>query len=1223
MALSAGTVAAALTLETKGFQTGLDKAKSLIKTFQSDTMTANEKIKMLGTSMQGLGKTMTLSVTSSVIGLGTAAVKTFTGFDDAMRQVRATMNATADETEALTQAAKDAGATTRYSASEAAAALNYLALAGYDSTTAISALPDVLRLAQAGGMELAYTSDLLTDSMSALGKSSDYMTTFADQMTRASQRSNTSIAQLGEGILAVGGLAKNLAGDTVELNTVLGVLADNGIKGAEGGTHLRNILLALTAPEKQGAEALKNLGVSAVDSMGKLRPLSDVFADLNKAMATMTDAERTQAVADIFRTTDIASVNALLATNADRWTELGAAITDSTGAAKTAADTMEGGIGGAFRSMKSAVEAVAVEFGENLAPMVQSAAEWVTGLARSFAGLSESTQNMILRVAAFAAAAGPALIVLGKLTTAAGTLMKLFSGPAGWVMLGVGAVGALVIALKNARQEMNGFTGGFADAMASVDQEKVDKITAGYEVSFSFTGTEGRSIVEQFRAQLPSVYDAISTALTDGKPDDAATMAALEQQVRDYYAGQISVVENWANEEIAKLDVNSATYDTDVANIQAKAAELVTTLRNLETESLTWITNNAGRSTATVQARLGELDAIEARARETLGLIDEVVGAEAKMYENRVDLVKRGVDVSDENVGTAIGWERGKYERGVAEVQAYAEAEREKLYGMADQMTDEDFKDRMDLIADLEADGLEKQKTAYLESLGEIAMGIDKANGGVTQKAKVSQELLDELDLWFDRTTGDSAFNWTLAYGQEYKPSEVQAGMSDELKQLLLSYGVDVSQYSDTSNPFASNNGNALNEALNRVRNQMIVDADNYDWGELAAVYKAVFQNGAMDGLFPDLDLSNSEDQLAALFRLLPEAAAEEIEAGTPEVVEAAQEMTEQAAETAKTKWESEPVFDLGDEPKKPLQVTGEAAKVHYEGEHAVQEATEMTAGALWKYYASAIDEAGRLMSEESFVGTDGTAVAAKMSESLKRVILEATGFSVDALLEEGGRENGGTDLFNALFGTQDYVQAQMDALDPSGRIREIEAMFGPISEAEINGIVGGLQDGTPDVEDANTALIEAGVDAAERAAGINSPSRVYRQLGVYTVEGLILGLEDKRSALLAKARELAQQTAAEVREALDIHSPSKLFRGFGRNTAEGFALGIDDGMFRTEQALGRLTGFTPAGAGAGSAAPVINITLPNATVRSDEDARTIARNIASYINKVNRGYGG
>ena len=256
---------------------------------------------------------------ASITALGAAAVKVGSNFESSMSQVAATMGITVEEIqngsesfELLKKAAKDAGATTQFSASQSAEALNYLALAGYDAEKAVNALPKVLNLAAAGGLDLAYASDLVTDSMSALGLETDQLEGFVDQLAKTSQKSNTSVGQLVEAILTVGGTAKVLAGGTTELNTALGILADNGIKGAEGGTALRNIILSLTAPTDKAAGKIKELGLEVLDAEGNMRPLNEIFKDLNGTLSTMTQGEQTQVLNEIFNKVDLKSVSALM-----------------------------------------------------------------------------------------------------------------------------------------------------------------------------------------------------------------------------------------------------------------------------------------------------------------------------------------------------------------------------------------------------------------------------------------------------------------------------------------------------------------------------------------------------------------------------------------------------------------------------------------------------------------------------------------------------------------------------------------------------------------------------------------------------------------------------------------------------------------------------------------------------------------------------------------------
>lgn len=299
------------------------------------------------------------AITTAFTAAAVAAVNVGMEFQASMSQVAATMGITADTSayETLEAAAKEMGETTRFSASQAAEALNYLALAGYDAEKAVGALPTVLNVAAAGGMELAAASDMITDAMSALGLSTDDMSIFADRLAVTAQKSNTSVAQLGEAILTVGGTAKILSGGVVEMNTALGILADNGIKSAEGGTALRNVILSLSAPTDKAAEALSELNVTAFDAAGNMRPLQDTFADLNAALSVMSDQDKTAVLNDIFNKVDLKGVNALLGTSAERFEELSGYITDCDGAAADMAKTMNDNLKGDLTILSSALEA--------------------------------------------------------------------------------------------------------------------------------------------------------------------------------------------------------------------------------------------------------------------------------------------------------------------------------------------------------------------------------------------------------------------------------------------------------------------------------------------------------------------------------------------------------------------------------------------------------------------------------------------------------------------------------------------------------------------------------------------------------------------------------------------------------------------------------------------------------------------------------------------------
>ena len=306
-------------------------------------------IKNGASAIAGLGAKAIAAATTAVTGFATASVKTGMNFDSAMSQVAATMGKTTDQmmsetasvelswgtfTGNLRDYAQEMGANTVFSATQAAEALNYMALAGYSTEKSMKTLPSVMNLASAGAMDLASASDMVTDTETALGLESERTTKLIDEMAKTASTTNTSVSQLGSAILTIGGTAKQLNGGmwdladgtqlaydgTTELSVALGILADNGTKGSEAGTTLRNVLSSISGGKF--AKTFGELGVKAYDSEGKMRSLKDILADMNKVMDGMTDQEKTNLINSTFNARDLKNVNALLATTDDRWKEL-------------------------------------------------------------------------------------------------------------------------------------------------------------------------------------------------------------------------------------------------------------------------------------------------------------------------------------------------------------------------------------------------------------------------------------------------------------------------------------------------------------------------------------------------------------------------------------------------------------------------------------------------------------------------------------------------------------------------------------------------------------------------------------------------------------------------------------------------------------------------------------------------------------------------------------
>lgn len=373
--------------------------------------------KGFGSVVGGVGKAVAGAVaagTAAVGGFAAASISAGADFDAAMAQVGATMLKTTQEMENevgsvdtsfgqfsgnLREFAQFLGQNTAFSATEAAEALNYMALAGYNTQQSMDMLPNVLSLAAAGGFDLARASDMITDTQTAFGISAERTTQMVDEMAKAASTGNTSVEQLGDAFLVVGGLAKELNGGMVtmkdgtkqavdgtqELEIALTAMANAGVKGNEAGTHMRNMLLKLSSPTEKGAIALEKLGVSVFDAGGQMRSLQDIFGDLSTSMDKLSQEEKLNAISKIFNTRDIASAEALLAAVQQDWNGIGQSILDAKGSAADMAEIQLDNLQGDMTLFQSALEGAKITVSDQLTPTLREFVQFGTS------GLSEIT----------------------------------------------------------------------------------------------------------------------------------------------------------------------------------------------------------------------------------------------------------------------------------------------------------------------------------------------------------------------------------------------------------------------------------------------------------------------------------------------------------------------------------------------------------------------------------------------------------------------------------------------------------------------------------------------------------------------------------------------------------------------------------------------------------------------------------------------------------------
>ena len=333
---------------SKEYKLAIKIAGAVSSSFDSAIGEAGQKISNLGSIAQAAAATAAAAWGALKLGeFISDAVDTYQGFEQAMANTSAIAGATGEEYEALRQAALDMGKATSKTAEECADALGYMSLAGWDVNTSIASLEPVLRLSEATGLDLARCSDLVTDSMSALGIEAKDLAGYLDVAAQANNKSNQTAEMLMEAYIGVGGTLKNLNIPIQQSAAALGVMANRGIKGSEAGNALNAVLVNLTTGTGQAGTMMKKLGISAFDSNGKFIGLQETIQKVYEATKDMTEAERNAALAAIGGKQHTDALNALMsglttttAEGASEWDALAESLYNSEGAMAAMADTV-------------------------------------------------------------------------------------------------------------------------------------------------------------------------------------------------------------------------------------------------------------------------------------------------------------------------------------------------------------------------------------------------------------------------------------------------------------------------------------------------------------------------------------------------------------------------------------------------------------------------------------------------------------------------------------------------------------------------------------------------------------------------------------------------------------------------------------------------------------------------------------------------------------------
>ncbi len=400
------------------------------------------KLENAGNTIAGAGKKM-MGVTTVIGGLGTAAVKTAADFDTSMSKVAAVIGATGKDLEALRDKAREMGAKTKYSASEAAEAMNYMAMAGWKTEEMLSGIDGIMNLAAASGEDLAATSDIVTDALTAFGLTAKESGHFADILAAASSNANTNVGMMGETFKYCAPIAGALGFSAEDTAEAIVLMANAGIKSSHAGTSLRSIMNNLTGDIKLSGAALGDVTIATTNADGSMRGLSDILADCRGAFSRLSESEKANAAESLVGKNAMSGFLALMNAVPADIAKLSGAIDNCDGASAKMADTMQDNLAGQLTILKSQLQELAIAFGEILMPAIRNIASHVQAFIDKLNGMDEGTKQSIVKIALLVAAIGPLLIIIGMTISKVSTAMEAFSSLAQGIMTLSAKVGGM------------------------------------------------------------------------------------------------------------------------------------------------------------------------------------------------------------------------------------------------------------------------------------------------------------------------------------------------------------------------------------------------------------------------------------------------------------------------------------------------------------------------------------------------------------------------------------------------------------------------------------------------------------------------------------------------------------------------------------------------------------------------------------------------------------
>lgn len=644
-----------------------------------------DKLTTLGSGAVNLGSTLTGAITTPLVGIGVAAMTTFGNFEQQMNRVKAISGATGGQFDQLKQRAVELGASSVFSASEVAQAMENMASAGMNVNDIYSASAGVMDLAAVSGRDMGLAAEAVASAMNQFGIAGENATHVADVYAKAAADTNAETVDMAEAMKYAGPVMSSLNSSFEETAAAIGIMSNAGIKGSQAGTTLRTAMQRLAAPTDVASKLMQSLGISAYNSEGQMKPISELLPHLQERLSGLSEEQRNNALNTLFGKESLSGMLALLDSAGPEFDGVVSGLQNSNGAAKEMADTMNSGLSGSIENLKGKLETAAITVSERFAPYIEQLADKVGELTEWFTNLSEEQQDQIIKWGLVAAAAGPALVVFGKVAGTLGTTFKalgtvssgigklvgkvaplitkfagmetaavgatgatsglagavgLLGNPVTWgVLLGGAAllaVGYFANKAAEAKQRTEEWGASVSETQANELQQFKDKVDETNQAMTIF-GTNGAADVETVRKAIQGLADDITTLADEDlnkKIKLAEKLGLSEEQIQRLKdaAQETKNNVNAMSDEVIQIYQNAANNHRDIT--ETERAVVKSAQNAMIEEKLALLGYEKDETIAIRQAMNGEVDKLnDEQVKKGLQTVTKWIEEENKSYK--------------------------------------------------------------------------------------------------------------------------------------------------------------------------------------------------------------------------------------------------------------------------------------------------------------------------------------------------------------------------------------------------------------------------------------------------------------------------------------------------------------------------------------------------------------------------------------------------------------